>query len=171
MNLRPPGYEPPQSFTRVPPYSAEMQTPGQIRPQPLHLGGTQLHRSGSPMLAERLQPESLLCPGSAPARPGAQRLRSPMVLTAPRAGRSASRTGCAGSCRRDRDREPAGKRWAVSVLPSGARSRRGVPDSWVAGGTGERPPGRSNQHHHRQLRVVTSMRDWSTSRCSSLCLL
>ena len=55
MNLRPPGYEPPRLCTRVPPYSAEMQNRSQFSAAAVHLGGTQLHRCGSLMLAERLQ--------------------------------------------------------------------------------------------------------------------
>jgi hypothetical protein len=36
-----------------------MQIPSQIGTQPLHLGGTRLHRWGRPMHAERLQFELL----------------------------------------------------------------------------------------------------------------
>ena len=47
----------------------------------------------------------------------------------------------AGPTAIDRDREPAGKRLGGVRVAVTARSRRGVPDSRVAGGTGERPPG------------------------------
>ena len=40
LNLRPPGYEPPRLCTRVPPYSAEIQTPRQFLAATVHLGGT-----------------------------------------------------------------------------------------------------------------------------------
>ena len=59
LTLRPPGYEPPRLCTRVPPYSAEMQSGSRIRPRPLHLGGTRSHHCGSAMLAERLQREPI----------------------------------------------------------------------------------------------------------------
>jgi hypothetical protein len=56
LNLRPPGYEPPRSCTRMPPCSAETPAPSQFSAAAVHLGGTPWHRRGSPLLAERLQP-------------------------------------------------------------------------------------------------------------------
>jgi hypothetical protein len=39
-HMRPPGYEPRRSCTRVPPYSAEMQAPSLFSAATVHLGGT-----------------------------------------------------------------------------------------------------------------------------------
>jgi hypothetical protein len=59
LNLRPPGYEPPQLCKCMPPCSAETSAPSQFSATTVHLGGTRSHCCGSPLLAERLQFESL----------------------------------------------------------------------------------------------------------------
>jgi hypothetical protein len=57
LNLRPPGYEPPRSGTRIPRCFAEMQAQSRFSATAVQLDETLLHRSRRPMLAERLQLE------------------------------------------------------------------------------------------------------------------
>src|SRR5947208_14098401 len=89
---------------RVRPYSAYTQVPRQFSAAAVHLDGTRLHRSGSQVLAKRLQPTSfaaaclnafsrVAAQGRLRGRPGTPEHRPTAPVTQPRRVRDVSRCG------------------------------------------------------------------------------